>query len=291
MHIVEVTGGLGNQMFQYAFGKYIKHRVPDAVVKYDISYFGDQRAIRKYQLDIFDIDPELAKKSEIRKTRGYFQYDKKYLMEVEKRMPRLNPTRFVQEDLDKGFQPEVVQADGGYYSGYWQCEKYFSDFRDEILKAFSLKNRNLPEEYMRFYEKAQAENTVSVHVRLGDYLDKGNFAIYGNICTADYYRKAVTYLGERISNAKYYIFTNDESKVKELLPENIDFEIVHFENDVDYLDMIAMSKCSNNIIANSSFSWWGAWLNRNNEKQVICPTRWFNNHEVADQLCDGWIRI
>ena len=193
--------------------------------------------------------------------------------------------------MDVGYQPEIFDIENGYLSGYWQCEKYFKEFRAELLELFRFPQNQINEASRKMQDQICREQAVAVHVRRGDYLLPENNRKYGNICTLQYYRNAMQYMKEKVSDARFYFFSNDPEWVRENLSEG-DSVIVNCNHGKEnYLDMYLMSQCSHNIIANSSFSWWGAWLNRNPDKIIVSPKRWFSHLDVSDAVCEDWIRI
>ncbi len=280
MIIIEVTGGLGNQMFQYAL--YVKLKEMGKDVRLDLSDYRKGQSMRKFELGIFKTDYQAATPREINK------YKKPDLLKRFSPVP-LKEKIYI-ENLDEGYQEIVFSFDDMYLSGYWQCEKYFADIRKTLLKKFTF-----PVENSSMYEKKlsqiQMSQSVSIHVRRGDYLTEQNTKVYGNICTLNYYRNAISYIREKVKDAVFFLFTNDKDWVREKIYEEGMVIVDCNSNDQDYLDMFLMSQCKHNIIANSSFSWWGAWLNQNIDKIVISPKKWFRNHKVADQVCKGFITV
>ena len=280
MIIVEVTGGLGNQMFQYAL--YVKLKEMGKDVRLDLSGYRKGRSMRKFELDIFRVDYQAATSKEINK------YKKSDLMK------RLSPVslkeKIYMENLDEGYQKIVFSFDDIYLSGYWQCEKYFLDIRKILLKKFTFPSANsgICEKIL---SQIQVSQSVSIHVRRGDYLTEQNVKVYGNICTLDYYRNAVSYIREKVKDAVFFLFTNDVDWVRENIYEEGMVIVDCNAKDSDYFDMFLMSQCKHNIIANSSFSWWGAWLNQNIDKIVVSPKKWFQNHKVANQVCQSFITV
>ena len=128
---------------------------------------------------------------------------------------------------------------------------------------------------------------MSVHIRRGDYLEN---PMYGGICTEEYYKKAIDYIKQRVENAKFYLFSNDMPYVQDRFRGE---EFVYVENnseDKGYIDLYLMSLCKHHIIANSSFSWWGAWLNAAKSKIVVAPSIWLTNAPARDVVPDTWIR-
>ena len=284
MIIIEISGGLGNQMFQYALGQ--KFISMGKEVKYDLSFYNDRvQTLRQFELDIFDLDCPVASNSELSRF-GKGNSLKSRL----KQKIGWDKEKIYEENLDLGYQPRIFELDDIYLSGYWQSELYFKDIREQILSIYRLPEE-MNEKSRKFLLRIKEDNSVSIHVRRGDYLNKENYRVYGGICTNCYYKKAIEYMRKSIDNPKFYIFTNDSEWAKMQFKEN-DMEVVECNNrNNSYLDMFLMSSCKANIIANSTFSWWGAWLNSGQEKLVIAPKKWFNNHEINDIVCESWIKI
>ena len=177
-----------------------------------------------------------------------------------------------------------------YLCGYWQSEKYFKDIREVILKEFTFPIQAVKSN-VKLTDQMKLENSVSIHVRRSDYLTEQNLKVYGNICTEKYYSNAINYIEGIIDNPHYYVFTDDLQWAKEYFKGD-NYTIVSENRGKDsYIDMYLMSQCKHNIIANSSFSWWGAWLNQNPDKKVLAPKKWFHNHEKEEIVCEDWIRI
>ena len=188
-------------------------------------------------------------------------------------------------------EKELLQESEGYFLGYWQSEKYFSFIKEDIRRTYTF---CVTDKRLRQYaEEIRKVNAVSIHIRRGDYLIGNNQEIFGDICTIEYYKAAVSYMEEIVHEPKFYIFSNDMHWVRENLhfPNAKYVEESLFDRYEDWYDMYLMSVCKHNIIANSSFSWWGAWLNVNTEKIVIAPRRWFNGGEAPDICPSEWVRL
>lgn len=280
MIIIEMCGGLGNQMFQYAL--YTKMKKLGKEVKLDLTSFKSKQSLRKFELDIFNVDYDIADEKDIRKY-------KKAGMRSRLFHTKRNVNVYI-ENLDEGYQPIIFSFDDKYLQGYWQCEKYFADVRDILLKKFVFPISN-EHKFNQILSQIKGTESVSLHIRRGDYLNSQNIKIYGNICTFDYYNNAISYVRKEVKDAVFFLFTNEVEWVKDNIYEEgmiiVDCNI----GKQDYLDMFLMSQCKHNIIANSSFSWWGAWLNENVDKKIISPARWFLNHEVSNQICDNFVIV
>ncbi len=280
MIIIEMSGGLGNQMFQYAL--YTKMKKLGKEVKLDLTSFKSKQSQRKFELDIFNADYDIAGEKDIRKY-------KKTGIQSRLFHTRRNENVYI-ENLDEGYQPIIFSFDDKYLQGYWQCEKYFADVRDILLEKFVFPISN-GHKFNQILSQIKETESVSIHIRRGDYLNAQNIKVYGNICTIDYYNNAISYVKKEVKDAVFFLFTNEVEWVKNHIYEEgmiiVDCNI----GKQDYLDMFLMSQCKHNIIANSSFSWWGAWLNENADKKIISPARWFLNHEVSDQICDNFVLV
>ena len=170
--------------------------------------------------------------------------------------------------------------------------KYFEGIENDIKKDFRFKNQ-LDNKNLEILNEIENSNSISIHIRRGDYMSPENYNMYGCIATPTYYKKAIKVIEEKVENPTFFVFSNDMDWVK----KNIQINSRVFYIDINsgngsYKDMQLMSNCKHNIIANSSFSWWGAWLNENKNKIVIAPKKWINREDVdSDKIelfCEGW---
>ena len=285
MVIVELSGGLGNQMFQFALYKKLELMQKDVAM--DTSFFRSGQNLRKLELDVFHLSYKEISDQEAAHIRGYGYHD----TILDKIRYKLRPSNIaVYHDTIGEYQSQIFEMDNVYLSGYWQNEKYFNDIRKEIFTCFAFPD-SLEEKKKKLLEKIQNENSVGIHIRRSDYLIKENRDVYGGICTKEYYENAIEYIREHICHPVFYLFSDDLNWVRENLYREGMVLVEHSENQPSYTDMYLMSQCKHNIIANSSYSWWGAWLNSKDGKMVIAPDNWFNNHETTDMICKDWIRI
>ena len=296
MIIVSIFGGLGNQMFQYACGRALaKHH--DVELKLDNSYLADKSerenfTVRDYELDVFNIKEEVSNIIEVRNfVPDLWNCNKSDLLKY-KLIRLFNGNKYYFEKKKFIFDPKIEQIKGNsYFYGYFQTEKYFSDIRKDLLQTFTLKNEP-DNQNKRLIEKIKVENAVSVHIRRGDYHDSPF-----NLLDMEYYLNAIELIKQKVENPKFYIFSNDYEWVVENFGSlALEKTIVDFNfAGKSYLDMILMSYCKHNICANSSFSWWGAWLNQNQTKIIITPKQWFKNEEYTDTTYDlipeNWIKL
>jgi len=290
MIITRIIGGLGNQMFQYAIAKAIAKKRADEF-KLDISFYPKQ-TLRKYELNQFNIEENIANDYEIIKLAG----NENTWFKIKRKLG-LNPKRpksYFEEKETAVFDKEVFEyQEDIYLDGYWQNEKYFNDIRDEILKDFTLKN-DISKEAKKYLEDIKNSQSVSLHVRRGDYVQNAHTNSVHGTCDLEYYQKAIKHIEQNIENPNFYIFSDDIAWCK----ENFGFlENKVFVDDTKstFDDLELMKNCKHNIIANSTFSWWGAWLNESHEKVVVAPKRWFADDGIqkqsADIICESWVRL
>ncbi len=275
MKIIVCKGGLGNQMFQYAFYVMLRHYHH---CKFDYSLFNFVKIHNGFELPrVFDLSPLEDKFCTLN-------------IQMIRAFHKLN---YYPVFKDKNQYVSNVEKEKAFvFIGDWQSEKWFSQFKEEVLKSFSFKNimkRNLQESRVM-----QSCNSVSVHIRRGDYV--GN-RLYENCATLDYYKKALAYIRQQSPDCKIWIFSNEIPWCKEYLSEFIDNSTSFVDWNMgmnSYQDMFLMSQCKYNIIANSSFSWWGAYLNRNESKIVVAPAKWFNTQNIElykDIVPETWVRF
>lgn len=290
MKIVKVLGGLGNQMFQYALFLSLKEVFSKEKVKLDLSYFNGYPLHNGFELDkIFNLNYEIASFKDLVKVSYPLMHYR--LWQIGKRILPKRKSMYI-EPNDHRLDLSIFNiAKDCYFDGYWQNEKYFSFCQNQIQKAFTFPKvsdiRNI-----EILNTIESRNTVSIHVRRGDYL---NHPILGNNCNLDYYKKAIKYIRDHQHVDLFCIFSNDikwcQTELNHLLYP-VEVIYINWNNAQNsYVDMQLMSMCKHNIIANSSFSWWGAWLNHNPSKIVIAPHKWRNIETISDPVPDNWIRI
>ncbi|MDE7020589.1 MAG: alpha-1,2-fucosyltransferase [Lachnospiraceae bacterium] len=294
MIIIQMAGGLGNQMFQYALYKQLTGM--GKTVKMDDEAGFREDAQRNPALAAFGIAYERASRQEIEE-----MTDSSMAFTARVRRKLFGRQRRAYFEENKCFQPKIFDWDDIYLEGYWQSEKYFRDVGNLLKKEFSLesvrRNRDngygLSEEAERYLNRIEQGESVSIHVRRGDYLLPQNQDLFGNICTDMYYENAVKKMMESRPDCTFYLFTNDNQWAAERLRERKDFPIVLVElpGNRDYETLMLMSRCRHNILANSSFSWWASYLNDNPDKQVIAPAEWMNGWDCSDIYRPDMIRI
>jgi hypothetical protein len=261
MITVRLKGGLGNQMFQYARGRSLSLEKKEGLCLnlHDLEFPepGDTR--RKFCLDNFNIQAKIT---------------------IPDKSDRFS--RFLHQIRTR------ISGDDGFY----QSEKYFKNVEDVIRRDFTLRNTMSEAAQKSATEINAVENPVSIHIRRGDYVTNTETNAHHGVCSLDYYERAIGYMGEKISSPVFFIFSDDIDWVKENL--KLENAVYVSRPDIpDHEELTMMSRCKHHIIANSSFSWWGAWLDPNKDKAVIAPERWFADKKTdsKDIVPEGWIKL
>jgi len=282
MLIVKIIGGLGNQMFQYAYAKALQEK--GYKVKLDISAYETYKLHGGYQLNKYNIDMEIAKSKEIEKLAKKNIFEK--IMRKKKKLKEKNHL----------FDINLLQPDDEkYIVGYFQSEQYFIDIRKKILEDFVIKQK-----LSNYSSKVKGQilgcqNALSIHIRRGDYITNKNANQRHGTCSLNYYQEAYKRVSEMYGIMDCFVFSDDISWAK----ENLDFAnteyIASAEEQIPHEDIYLMSLCKHNIIANSSFSWWGAWLNENEAQCVIAPKQWIQDKQLQAYfekiVPEHWIKM
>lgn len=277
MIVARVIGGLGNQLFQYAAARHLAE-IHKTALRIDISEFKTWYKLRKYSLWAFNIQKNFASLEEIpqeQESRGH------------------GLTRIC-EKQHFHFDNEILSLpDNIYLDGYWQSEKYFIDIEAIIRQEFTIKTPQVDKDKELASQMASCES-VSLHIRRGDYVSNPSTNLSFGTCSLDYYLYSVQFFIQALESPHFFIFSDDMewSRSNLGLPYSITF-VDHNGPDKNYEDLRLMSQCKHHIIANSSFSWWGAWLGQYPKKIVLAPKRWFRStrYNAQDLLPDAWIRI
>ncbi|MBP9863851.1 alpha-1,2-fucosyltransferase [Patescibacteria group bacterium] len=295
MVISKIIGGLGNQMFQYAMGRAVAERNQDELVLDNRSF---NTYFRKYSLDQFCIQGTKITDKEATTLKKYEWNHSPFLfLENQKPIPRRafrreNPRDYFQyvADYQTGTNKPFI-----YLDGYWQNEGYFKSIREILLNEFTLKPEYAIKDEQLLKDLAQPD-TVSLHIRRGDYLSSKATA-YG-VLPASYYQTGLDTITNRIRHqpTAVYIFTDDPTWVIRHLHLDLPMHIVSQEIELtDSQELVAMSLCHHQIIANSTFSWWAAWLNTHSTKQIVAPFTWIQNDNYSTwkkgPVPDEWERV
>lgn len=289
MIIVRLKGGLGNQLFQYAIGRHLATTKDTSLVLDTSSYKTD--TLREYSLSGFNISGHPSDKLFFFATDGRVRLLNRAIQAVRKLFSK--PFQIVSEK-SFSFDPSVLNcSDHSYLDGFWQSENYFLPIENTIREDLKLKT---PVEgpLKKIAEHICSSNSVSIHVRRGDYVSNPTTTAFHGFCDSDWYIKATNWLEKKVGNPTYFVFSDDYEWAKSNL--NFQAETVFIPpspKGQEHNDMYVMSLCKHNIIANSSFSWWGAWLNDNPSKIVIAPKEWFaaSHINTSDLIPTSWHRM
>jgi len=292
MIITRLVGGIGNQMFQYATGRALAHRL-DTQLLLDVSHF-QHTTDRHYDLGCFSIQEMLATQSDLDDIQTvadttYKKYFKIFRSTFRGRKPIV---RFKERYFH--FDSSVLTLpDNTYIEGYWQSEKYFKEIEHVIRNEFHIKK---PPDLLnkKIGNDILACEAVSIHVRRGDYVTNPITNRILGLCNSDYYNKSVEDIAQKLDRPVFFIFSDDPIWTKANL--QLDYPRVYISHngpERNYEDLRLMSMCQHNIVANSSFSWWGAWLNSHEHKNVYVPENWFRRAimETKDLIPDSWIKV
>lgn len=294
MIIVKVCEGLGNQLFQYAFARSLQIK-SDKKVLLDTSNYTDERfplartdVKRSYQLDHFKIRIEKVGKRDLQKYHFLIRKDKlgKWISVLAEH--HLWMYQVVIQDVPWEYRADYLHGvKNVYYRGWFQNPRYFTSIRKQLLKEIVPKHKIKIAPELR--NLLRADNVVAVHYRRGDYKS------INNCLPNDYYTRAMNYVEQIVENPQYLFFSDEILWVKEQMGSKKNF---HYVNDYgkfeDYEELMIMSRCRNLIIANSTFSWWAAWLNTYDNKLVIMPQKWVHTKRWRDgslEFPKDWIKL
>lgn len=282
MIAVKLMGGLGNQMFQYALGRSlaIEHRTK---LLLDISHFQNQpegETPREYELDCFKLKAKLTPEPVPTE-----EQPKRFIFK---------PKHFnIFTEPELSFKQEVLSLpDQTLLIGYWQSEKYFKKHEKHIRQDFEFKKPLSPAKQKILREIQDCPTAVSFQIRRGDYVTNPNSAKFHGLTSMTYYNAAVNDIKKRVKNPVFYVISDDPEWCEANI--RLDFPTVFVDHtSAGWEDMYLMSQCKHNIIANSSFGWWAAWLNSNPGKIIYAPKAWFKEADARldERLPKGWIKL
>lgn len=297
MNIICMSGGLGNQMFQYAL--YLKYKSLGIETKIEdwTEYVGRDNARPLFLKTAFGIDyPRVTLKE-------YHRYTDSFpglFSKIKRKIRGRHSTEYI--EVSCNFDPEILKKNDTYVRGCFQSERYFKDIEEIVRKEYTFTDEvaskaakvliesGLSEEEARF--RSQVPYT-SIHIRRGDYLTLPEN--YGNICTEEYYDRAIKHILSVEPHTVFLVFSNDQEWAllwaQKYLKQGIEMIVVTgTDEDTGYIDMFIQTGCKHNIIANSSFSWWGAYLNQNDNRVVIAPSKWANHIDQRD-IYSEWMTM
>lgn len=287
MIITRIVGGLGNQMFQYAVGRALA-LAKDDVLKLDLTEMGRYK-LRPLQLDQFNIKGDVARQNEVpARARNSFFGKLSTALKNRRRIPQVIEAK-------PGFDPQILAITGSaHLSGYWQSEKYFAAHADIIRDDFSLRQPMSDERQKTLARIQGTECAISVHVRRGDYVSNPTANAIHGTCEPQWYRLAMENMAARYTAPTFFVFSDDPDWARQNLETVGPMVYVQPQADGrDGEDMHLMAACHSHVIANSTFSWWGAWLNPREAKHVIAPKAWFRSeaHRNWDLLPESWSNL
>lgn len=288
MICVQLSGGLGNQLFQYAMGRSLSldH---GAALTLDLSFFDN------YEWHVFSLAPfaapqHFASREQVTRLLDEHKY---FSSRVARRL--FGRRSWVIQEPGLRFDRRWLEIrPPAYLMGYWQCARYFERHASTIREDFRIVTPP-SEANQQMLERIRQQVAVSLHVRRGNFVQVDIVNKVHGVASADYYQSAINYLKKKYGQLTFFVFSDDTAWAKAHF-QGREFVVVE-GNDAprDYEDLRLMSQCKHHILANSTFSWWGAWLNASPEKCVIAPRQWFadpaKNEEAVDIIPDSWVRL
>lgn len=292
--IVKLEGGLGNQFYQYSAAKGLAERY-NAKLKVLERLDSPNDPRRHNHLGLFDVKAERVQGMERKIYHSLFVQKFKIGKRLRKFLPQLMDMSIV-SDPENGFFPDILENKSSkvLLLGYWQSFRYFDKLRSNLVAELQLKSKPKGELNVELLSAISHVQSVAVHIRRGDYVSIDYFLSNFGVCSLEYYRNGIQFLNEQLEDPHYFIFSDDPDWVGEnlKLPHKSTF-IRHNVGKYDYEDFRLMMHCKHFVIANSSFSWWAAWLAAYPEKRVVAPSTWFTNDPmpIADRIPDSWKKL
>lgn len=295
--VVKFQGGLGNQLYQYAFVEALRRRNPRHLIKVDFSWFS-LNTTRKLDLRHFRLWPTLeeAELGEIRRVFwparsgvsrivGYFQ-------------ERVGEKKIVIEEKP-GFFPDLLRVnEARYFEGYWQSYKYFEPFFNEIQSNFEIYESSISNKILELGRRVLKTKSVAIHVRRGDYASDPLALKFHGLCSLEYFLTAIELMNDLIPDAEFFVFSDDPHWVTDNLKLSAQIHLVSGNMSQSVIeDLYLMQRCHSFILSNSTLSWWAAWFStqshQNAKSFVIAPREWFRgiSFQIDDILPPSWIRI
>ncbi len=293
MDVIVIFNGLGNQMSQYAF--YLNKKRISRSTRFLFSKKSNN-IHNGYELEnVFGIK---YRDSLINKilyfiflVAGYKKSS--FISKPTTRILNFFGITIVNENDDYNFKPEYMRPSRGikFYVGGWHSEKYFNEIKETILKTFQFDKKNIDGENQKVLEHINRTNSVSVHVRRGDFLDANNYSKLGTVCTLNYFLSAIEKMKSLVVHPHFFFFTNDNNWVRTHF-SGPDYTLVNINKKGNsWKDMFLISNCSHHINSNGSFSWWSSWLNRKKEPITIVPANFLANIHFEDIYPENWIQL
>jgi hypothetical protein len=289
--ITKLNGGLGNQLFQYAAGRSLADRL-NVPLKIDLSTFENYK-LRGFELNKFNIEAEIAKPAD---TSGINLHPSKFNKYRSRLAINFGYTLSSYPFKEKYYRYDKLFAKitkPVYLEGYWQSEEYFRTSDAHLRREINFKH-SFDDNSEQILKEISQHHAVSLHIRRGDYVTNPSAAAVHGVCSLEYYDAAIRLIATRISQPFFFVFSDDPQWAKENLKMNHPVHFVEANGpDRGVEDMWLMKSCNHHIIANSSFSWWAAWLNNKPDKIVVAPKIWFRDPTIntRDLIPKQWIRL
>lgn len=301
MIVTKLISGLGNQLMQYALARQLS-LLKEVPLRLDLNFF-DSQDLRTYKLNHYNIDAEIATTEDInpfqREIKSYKQLHQQtsFLAKIYRNIePIIYPKykkKYFKERIWWILEPDIFKTPADVYvEGYWQHYKYFENMQPQIFEELTLKEALDTQAAAWLAAIKNDTSSVAVHIRRGDYVTDSGANYLMGVLTVDYYQKAIAYIKEKISNPSFFFFSDDLDWVKSNI--QTDRCAYYVNGNADYVDLDLMRQCNHQIIANSTFSWWGAFLNRNPHKIVIAPNQWSPRDDVNKNIhlqFPSWIKF
>lgn len=286
MVVIQISGGLGNQLFQYAFAfHFIMNKREVKIKTAHKNDYVEHNGFELYRIFGHCITTPQAT------LRDLFYFVEKIKLNQNIEYQLRDGKKLISEPLEFSFTPDLLEMDDVFFQGYWQHINYFEKYSEALKAVFTFPEIPRSDVKNFFYKEQieQQECSVSIHIRRGDYL-KYPFYI---ILDESYYLSAIELIKSRYKKAVFYVFSDDIPYARNLIDEPDTVFISHNKKENSFRDMQLMALCDHNIIANSTFSWWGAYLNKNSNKTVIVPQKWFTEEVEISGLIDitNWIKL
>jgi hypothetical protein len=283
MIAVRLIGGLGNQMFQYAAGRALAERLGTELLL-DTRDF-EHYTLHSYGLCRFAITKQVANSAQLSRWPSWIRRGSRLLRRIGIHTRWFNEIQF---EYDSAWESI---PDGTLIDGYFQSQRYFAGTAESIRREF-VPVAPLSQQNANYAKLARDCDSVMIHVRRGDYVTNLNTLKFHGVCSIAYYEASINYIRERLVNPRFFVFSNDMAWAQENLKLGDDAVFVTGNDTSPEIDIHLMAQCRHYIIANSTFSWWGAWLNFSKEKIVIAPECWFASlTNTRDLIPQEWVRI
>lgn len=279
MIIVRLSSGIGNQLFQYSFAQYLSFKFKHDVY-FDLNRFNND-AVRSCEIDILSQDIAKYKNNKLFSNYLGIQY-------------RLKKTLFIINPLNKYITDDLLLTNYEfnnsflyYFDGYWQSDYYITQI--DNWRSLFIPKQEIPNSIRDYLNLILTKESVSIHIRRGDYFSSQYINRYG-VCTEEYYLRAIELITTQIKNCLFIIFSDDLEWVKYNIKLPLNSILIKNEKINSFWYIYLMSQCKHNIISNSTFSWWGAFFNNNDSKMVLSPKKWLLDSDKTIAL-ESWIKI